>query len=85
MERARVNPIAEDAGPEEEPGFFSIVFKKQTYKNILYLALSFPLGVIYFATVVLGATGGIALLIHGIGWNVRWTLLLWIPLLLVYL
>jgi hypothetical protein len=84
LERARVNPVAEEPRTEEEAGFFSIVFKKQTYKNILYIALSFPLGVIYFATIAAGAAGGLALLIHGVRWDVRWTLLLWFPLLFFY-
>jgi hypothetical protein len=84
LERARVNPLAEEPGTKDEAGFFSIAFRKQTYKNILYLALSFPLGVIYFATIAAGATAGVALLVHGIGLDVRWTLLLWLSLLGLY-
>jgi Putative sensor len=84
LERARVNPVAEEPRTDEEAGFFSIVFKRQTYKNILYIAVSFPLGVLYFAMIAAGAAGGLALLIHGVRWDVRWTLLFWLPLLILY-
>jgi hypothetical protein len=79
-----VNPLPEEPGTEEEAGFFSIVFRKQTYKNILYLALSFPLGVIYFATIAAGAAGGFALVFHGVQWNGNWTFVFWLPLLALY-
>jgi len=44
-------------------GFFSIVTKKQTYKNILYLLLSFPLGIFYFTFLVTGISLGAGLAI----------------------
>jgi Putative sensor len=84
LERARVNPVTEELGTEEEAGFFSIVVKKQTYKNILYIVVSFPLGAIYFATIAAGAGGGFALIFHGLRWDVRWTLVFWLPLLILY-
>jgi len=39
----------------------------QTYKNLLYLALTFPLGLVYFAGLVFGAALGIGLLITWVG------------------
>ena len=80
-----MNPVAEEPGTDEGAGFFSIVSKRQTYKNILYLALSFPLGVIYFATIAAGGAGGFALIFHGVRWDSRWTFLFWLPLLGLYL
>ncbi len=44
-------------------GFFSIITKKQTYKNIVYLLLSFPLGIFYFTFLVTGISLGIGLAI----------------------
>jgi putative effector of murein hydrolase LrgA (UPF0299 family) len=39
----------------------------QTYKNLLYLALAFPLGLVYFVGLVFGVALGIGLLITWIG------------------
>lgn len=39
----------------------------QTYKNLLYLALAFPLGLVYFAGLVVGVALGVGLLITWIG------------------
>src|SRR5262245_18952010 len=85
MEQSRVNPHAEEPVTEDEGGFFSIAFKKQTYRNILYLALAGPLGLLYFATIVMGAFIGFALLFHGVGFNLQWTMLLWAPVVVIYL
>lgn len=39
--------------------FFGVPLRVQTYANLLYLALAFPLGVVYFAVLVTGlAVGG---------------------------
>ena len=41
--------------------------RAQTYKNILYLALAFPLGLIYFVGLALGVALGVGLLVTWIG------------------
>jgi hypothetical protein len=41
--------------------------RAQTYKNILYLALAFPLGLLYFVGLITGASLGIGLLITWVG------------------
>jgi hypothetical protein len=47
--------------------FFGVVIKGQTYLNLLYLLLAFPLGLIYFIFLVTGLSLGIALTIIWIG------------------
>jgi len=42
-------------------------FRVQTYKNLLYLALAFPLGLVYFVALVFGVALGVGLLITWIG------------------
>jgi two-component system phosphate regulon sensor histidine kinase PhoR len=54
---------------------FRLVQQEQTYTNILYLLLSFPLGLVYFVLIVLGISLGIGLLVLIIG----------IPLILAFL
>lgn len=80
-----MNPQTEELVTEDEGGFFSIAFKKQTYRNILYLALAGPLGLIYFATIAAGAVSGIAILFHGVHFGVQWKMILWAPVILIYL
>ncbi|MEM7335325.1 MAG: sensor domain-containing protein [Chloroflexota bacterium] len=46
---------------------FAIFREKQTWKNLLYLMLAFPLGLAYFIISVVGASVGIGLLIIWIG------------------
>ncbi|GAB4215802.1 MAG: hypothetical protein OHK0022_56120 [Roseiflexaceae bacterium] len=46
---------------------FRAVFDPQSYRNIAYLLLSFPLGIIYFVTLVTGASLGIGLSVIWIG------------------
>src|SRR5512136_1654311 len=48
-------------------GFFSVVLKGQTYLNILYLLLAFPLGLGYFIVLVTGLSLGFSLAILWIG------------------
>ncbi|AUX09409.1 hypothetical protein AArcSl_1781 [Halalkaliarchaeum desulfuricum] len=47
----------------------SVIFEAQTYRNILYLALSFPLGLVYFVALTVGLSLGLglAVLLIGIG------------------
>lgn len=49
-------------------GFFMAPFRRQTWANILYLALSFPLGVAYFTVLVtvIATGGGMAVTLVGI-------------------
>ena len=37
--------------------FFTVFLKGQTYLNMLYLLLSFPLGIIYFVILITGFSG----------------------------
>jgi hypothetical protein len=55
------------AGYFEEVGVFGVVANKQTYLNLAYLLLSFPLGIFYFVTVVTGLSLGFGLLIVWVG------------------
>jgi hypothetical protein len=59
--------ISSHAGHFEEGGFFGALANKQTYLNILYLLLSFPLGIFYFIVLITGLSLGFGLAIIGIG------------------
>lgn len=48
-------------------GFFDVIADKQTYLNILYLILSFPLGMVYFIFLTTGLSLGLGLSILFIG------------------
>ncbi len=50
-----------------EAGFFGVLAHKQSYLNIAYLLLSFPLGIFYFVFAVTGLSLGIGLAIVFIG------------------
>ncbi len=47
--------------------FFGVVARPQTYLNILYLLLAFPLGIFYFVFLVTGLSAGFPLIIVWIG------------------
>lgn len=47
--------------------FFGVILSSQTYINILYLFLAFPLGIIYLVFLVVGFSVGFALLIVLVG------------------
>lgn len=47
--------------------FVRVVYERQTYKNILYLLFSFPLGTAYFLFLVTGLSLGFGLLLVWIG------------------
>ncbi len=47
--------------------FFGVAIRRQTYLNLVYLSLAFPLGLIYFIVLVVGFSLGFALLIIWIG------------------
>jgi len=48
---------------DEKYGFFNMVIRGQTYLNILYLLLSFPLGIFYFVFLVTMLSLGIGMII----------------------
>lgn len=62
--------VAPSLGPWPETGFLGAVIHPQTYKNCLYLILSFPLGIIYFVSMIVGLSVGIGTLIIWIGFGV---------------
>ncbi len=47
--------------------WLGIAFRVQTYRNILYLLASFPLGLFYFVTLIVGLSAGLGSAIAGIG------------------
>jgi hypothetical protein len=47
--------------------FFGVIAELQTWKNIAYLLLAFPLGLFYFVFLVVGLSVGIALVIIWVG------------------
>jgi Putative sensor len=48
-------------------GFFSVVADRQSYWRVLYLVLSYPLGLFYFVFLLTGIALGAGLIIIGIG------------------
>ena len=48
-------------------GFWGVVFAGQTYLNMAYLFLSFPLGIIYFVALTTGLSVGLGTLVIWIG------------------
>jgi len=46
---------------------FGVVADRQTYRNILYLCLAFPLGLVYYVVLVIGFTLGVGLAVLGVG------------------
>jgi hypothetical protein len=50
-----------------EAGFFGVLTHKQSYLNIAYLLLSFPLGIIYFVFAITGLSIGIGLAVILLG------------------
>lgn len=53
--------------PEPLSKFFGVVIRGQTYLNLLYLFLSFPLGLFYFVLLLVGFSLGFGLSVLGIG------------------
>ena len=50
-----------------KPGFFPVVADPQSYINILYLLLSYPLGIIYFVFLVTGLSLGFGMIVLIVG------------------
>ncbi len=53
--------------PQKSLEFFKVLTNLQTYKNIAYLLLSFPLGIFYFVLLIVGISLGLALSMTWIG------------------
>lgn len=47
--------------------FFGVPFREQTYRNLAYLALAFPLGLTYFVAVTVGLSTGAGSLVTLVG------------------
>lgn len=47
--------------------FVGVVADAQTYRNLTYLALAFPLGLLYFTGTILGVSTGVGMLITPVG------------------
>ena len=56
-----------EPSPPTGSDFFNSLWKTQTWINILYLLLSFPLGIFYFVVLVTGISLGFGLLITIVG------------------
>lgn len=54
-------------GPSDVRAFFGAPFRLQTYRNLLYLGLAFPLGLGYFVVFVVGISVGVGLSIIVVG------------------
>ena len=52
---------------DSSTGFFKVIIKSRTYSNILYLLLTFPLGIIYFVFIVTGISLGAGMIITVFG------------------
>lgn len=60
-------PFQELPGPIPGGNFWGTILEPQTYRNIFYLLLSFPLGLIYFVFLIVGLSLGLGTLIIWIG------------------
>lgn len=56
-----------EPNPPTGSDFFNSLWKSQTWMNLLYLLLSFPLGIFYFVVLVTGISLGFGLLITVFG------------------
>jgi hypothetical protein len=57
----------ENNQPDVLQTYFGVLTKKETYLNVVFLLLAFPLGLIYFISLVVGFSVGISLLIIWVG------------------
>ena len=56
-----------DQKPKSISKFFGVAIQGQTYLNLVYLFLAFPLGIFYFTLLVVGFSLGFGLLIFWVG------------------
>jgi hypothetical protein len=63
------SPTANSAFGSSLPEVVGVIAEAQTYKNLLYLLLAFPLGMVYFVLLTVGLSLGLALsvIVVGIG------------------
>ena len=54
-------------GESPVAAFLGVVARPQTYRNLLYLALAFPLGIAYFVVLVTGFSLGVGLAVTLVG------------------
>lgn len=52
--------------------FLEAVRNKQSYKNLAYLLLSFPAGLLYFILMIVGSSVGTSLVVIGVGVLILW-------------
>ncbi len=67
MEGSQSSELSAGGSELAEAGFFGVLACRQTYLNLAYLMLTFPLGIFYFVLVVTGLSLGVGLSIIGIG------------------
>jgi len=60
-------PPQPSAGRSAAAAFFGVIAQRQTWLNVAYLALSFPLGLLYFVFLVTGTALGLGLAILWVG------------------
>jgi len=60
-------PPQPSAGRSAAAAFFGVIAQRQTWLNVAYLALSFPLGLLYFLFLVTGTALGLGLAILWVG------------------
>ncbi|ERG89907.1 MAG: hypothetical protein J07HX5_02080 [halophilic archaeon J07HX5] len=53
--------------PRSVAGIFGVLFRGQTYRNLLYLAVAFPVAVLYGSILATGFVLGVVLTVVGIG------------------
>jgi len=59
--------IMKNNQPDVLQTYFGVITKKETYLNLVFLLLAFPLGLFYFISLVVGFSVGISLLIIWVG------------------
>lgn len=61
------SPEKESSARLTTSSFFGVVIEAQTYRNLLYLALAYPLGLLYFVVLTTGFALGIGLAVLLVG------------------
>jgi|GEM_PF-4415575 len=64
---SKLPPTRPLAGPIPGGNAWTVALQPQTWRNVLYLLLSFPLGILYFVFLVTGLSAGIGTLIVWVG------------------
>ncbi len=66
-EASRMNMTAQSWERPPQSGFLHFIVEKQTYLNLAYLLLAFPLGIVYFIFLVTGFSLGFGLIVTFLG------------------